>query len=129
MIFLSNSHDININNYLATLFLSKNSVGSLSFEEDKFKEVDDALELGTKILVVDVESRSMSFLKISNLENYIRSLITFGKYKRIIYPVEGKLHDKIKAIAIAKFIEDNSITIPKELYYETCSKMLKDDVE
>ena len=97
-------------------------------DESKFNAVDNDMRLGTKILVLDLCKNTLASLKISNLDGYIKCLIKLGRYKDIIYPVEGELHEKIKAIAI-KFMEDNTITVPKKLYDEICSKMLKDDVE
>ncbi|MBO6126439.1 MAG: hypothetical protein J6P21_00345, partial [Clostridia bacterium] len=100
-------------------------------DENKFNRINDEMLLGETIVVFDSKAyigESIHYFEKSELDGYIKSLIKEGRYKDIVYPVKGELRDKIEAIAI-KFMEDNTITVPKKLYDEICSKMLKDDVE
>lgn len=77
-----------------------NPLGGYDFDEGRFKKIDDELSLGEKILFLDLTTNCGDSLKLiswNEFDDHIRSLKKYEKDKRIVYPTNGELYDKIQA--------------------------------
>ena len=80
--------------------MKNNPLGGCDFDKDRFNKIDNELSLGEKILVFDLTTNfgdSLKFLSWNKFDDYIRSLKKYEKDKRIVYPTNGELYDKIQA--------------------------------